>query len=381
MRIIVFTGSGGSGVSTIAAATAAALATGGQRTLAFGITRGLGRALNAALTLEAGPVSERLDAVEGHSGHGGPDEFRDWLESLLDFRSMEIDLADDLTALPGVNHLGRLLKLEQLAESGAYDAIVIDAADLSQFLDLPAALDAAARWLDRLFAPRQQTVFETFLRPFAQEYASAGDEVFATGRALLTRLADFRDVLADPETTSVRVVVRPERGALDDLREAVTVLSLFGYRVDAAILNRLLPDAVADPFFGPAKAEQKRLLDEAESIGLSQRVLTSHLEPDPPAGPGALAERAAALYAGAAPGDFFSEPPSHTLERGDGQYVLNVALPYAKRETLRLEEMDEGIAVHLNGRRCVVTLPEDVVYSQASSWTYEAGFLRVVLAR
>jgi arsenite-transporting ATPase len=158
MRIIIFSGKGGSGVSTLAAATAVASAQAGRRTLAFGLGPGLGHAFAAPLTAKPERATDNLDAVEGHR-RGASDEFRDWLEQLLEWRGMEAGLADDLSALPGMNHVGRLLDLQSHAASEHYDVIVVDGAPLSQFLDLPAALDASARWLERIFAPRQSNVF------------------------------------------------------------------------------------------------------------------------------------------------------------------------------------------------------------------------------
>ncbi|TMB66611.1 MAG: hypothetical protein E6J43_10235 [Chloroflexi bacterium] len=111
MRIILFTGRGGSGVSTMSAATAVALAMGGRRTLAFGLGSGLGEALGFQLTHEPRDVGPNLAALETRHGDDEPDEFRDWLGDLLDWRGVEPELADDLAALPGANQIGRMLNL------------------------------------------------------------------------------------------------------------------------------------------------------------------------------------------------------------------------------------------------------------------------------
>ena len=152
MRIIIFSGKGGSGVSTLAAATAVVSASAGRRTLAFGLGPGLGHAFGVTLTAKPARIADNLDAVEGHR-RGAEDEFRDWLEQLLEWRGMDADLSDDLAALPGMNHVGRLLDLQAHIASEKHDVIVVDGSALAQFLDLPAALDAAARWLERIFAP------------------------------------------------------------------------------------------------------------------------------------------------------------------------------------------------------------------------------------
>ncbi len=383
MKIIVFCGNGGSGVSTVAAATAASLAVAGHRTLAFGITSGLGAALDAEVGLEAKPAWDGLDAAEGHGGLGEPDEFREWLRALLDWRGMDGELADDLSTLPGINHIGRLLALQRLLRTDKYEYAVLDAAESAQFLDLPGALEAGAHWLDKLFAPRQSNVFEPFLRAFAGDYANAGEEVFETGKDLLGRLADVRDLMSDPEVTSVRIVASPRQAGVKVVKDVVSVLGLFGYRIDAVVASKLLSDAVTDPFFDAEKGAQREALNELSAMDLPVQILASDLAPEPITGRESLLSFAGKLYGGDAslPDAGEGLVGDHTIERQTGQYILQVAVPFAKREDLRLEDGDDGIVVHLNGRRRVIDLPSDVLYTEAKSWVYEDNILRVVLDR
>jgi len=275
MRIILFTGRGGSGVSTIAGATAVTLARSGRRSLAFGLGSGLGDAFELPLTHEPSEVAPNLLALETRHGDEEPDEFRDWLEALLDWRGIEPELADDLAALPGANQIGRMLNLAGQLEDGGYEAIVVDGLPLEQFLDLPPSLDAASRWLERLFEPRQSNVFEPFVRMFAADYAEAGEEMLESGRELLGRLADLRELLTDQDVTSVRVVLRPDATAAADTRESLTALSLFSYACDAFLVNRLLPDEVRDPFFDEVRSGQGRALSESRAAAGEVPVLTT----------------------------------------------------------------------------------------------------------
>src|SRR3989442_10888304 len=123
MRIILFTGRGGSGVSTIAAATAATLARSGRRTLAFGLGSGLGDAFGVPLMHEPREIAPNLLALETRHGDDEPDEFRDWLEDLLEWRGVDPELADDLAALPGANQIGSMLKLGGHGEGGGLGGI------------------------------------------------------------------------------------------------------------------------------------------------------------------------------------------------------------------------------------------------------------------
>ena len=376
MRIILFSGRGGSGVSTLSAATAVAASVSGKPTLAFSLGSGLGHALGIDPAAAVSKAGDNLDVVQGAAADA--DEFRDWLADLLDFRGMDRELADDFAALPGLNHIGRLLELQELIASGRYDVIVLDAAPLEMFLDLPGALESAARWLKRVFSSRPQSVFEPLVRAFAAEFANAGEGVFETGRKLLTRLAGLRDLMIDHETTSVRLVVTAESGAPEALREASGVLGLFGYLNDAVVVTRLLPDAVTDNFFAAAREREADLLADVRA-STAAPVLTCDLRPEPPHGEEALLDLAREAYGDRDPTGFLCGGEPHAFSRDGGNFVLEVVVPFATREQLNLEQADDGIVIQLNGRHRLFPLPDEVGMREANNWTYEGRVLRVTI--
>jgi len=299
----------------------------------------------------------------------------------MDWRGMDVELAEDLAALPGMNHVGRLLELESYVDSGEYEVIVLDAPPLAQFLDLPPALDASARWLVRLFAPRQANVFEPFLRVFAGEYASAGEDVLERGRALLGRLAALRDRFTDTEVTSVRLALTADADALALARHAATALTLFGCLVDALVLNRMLPDEVDDSFFAAAKARQAASVEGLRRAVDPLPVVVMDLKPEPAYGITALAELAQRAYGERDPLAILHRMPVRSFSRNGAGYQVSIPLPLAERDELDLEETEEGVAVHVEGRRCLLTLPDDARYYDRASWSLEEGVLKVVFER
>jgi len=381
MRVILFTGRGGTGVSTVAAATAVALAESGQRTLAFGLGSGLGGALGTPLTHEASEVAADLFGLECGHGEDEPDEFRDWLEDMLDWRGVDVELAEDLAALPGANQIGRMLNLAQEVEEGGYDVVVVDALPLEQFLDLPGSLDAAARWLDKLFAPRQANVLEPFVRMFAADYAAEGEEILESGREFLGRLAQLRELLTDPSVSTVRVVLRADESASSDAKSALTALGLFSYSVDALVLNRLLPDSVTDEFFAETRSEQTKVAAEVEDLAGVMPVLRGQLTARAPRERDALKGLADEIYGERDPGLVLHETEAHSFAQAEGGYVMTLSLPHAERKELAVEQLDDGVAVHVNGRRCVLSLPEEVRNREAASWAFEPPVLKVIFKR
>lgn len=377
MRIIIITGSGGSGVSTLAAATALALGEKGVRTLAYSLNPGLGDAFGVKMTGGADRVAEKVHAVESRRHRESTDELRDWLEDLLDWRNMDAIIADDIVSLPGISHVARLLELEDYIASGDYDAIVLDAAPVSQFLELPPALDAGSRWLERLFAPREQTLFEPFLRAFAGDYASTGEEVMERGRELLQRLTDLRDMMTDPNVCSVRIVVTAGEGTEARLREAMTGFQLFSYPTDAVVLSRLLPEGDVGSFFDARRESQQASVDKVrDSVG-GVPVLRATLQSAPPQGAKDLAVLAAEVYGSHVPDEVLHRGEQRLAFHENGRFELSLALPFAAKEDLSLEQLADSVVVYLAGHRCVLPLPAEVRTWQAASWTFEEQTLKV----
>lgn len=377
MRIIAFTGKGGSGVSTVAAATAVAAAERGRRTLALGLAPGLAAAFAADLTPEPAALGDRLWALEAAARADAPDDFRDWLRDLLAWRDMDETLADDLAALPGLADLGRFLALQERAAGGEFDVIVVDCPPLALTLDLLASLDAVSRWLERLFPPRQPTVFEPFLRALSA-YAPTGDEVYEGGRGLLLRLSRLRDLLCDRVVSSLRLVLSADAVPIAEVHAALASLGLFGYAADAVVCNRLLPPVVSDPFFEPWRSQQQDALRGISESLAPLPVLAAPLQSSRPSGLAALAGLARALYPETDPLALLHPlPASGGLSQRDGRYVFSLDIPFARRDDLAVEHVGKELVVQLGRRRRTIPLAPEVHALEAQSSTFDGATLVV----
>jgi arsenite-transporting ATPase len=196
----------------------------------------------------------------------------------------------------------------------------------------------------------------------------------------LGRLADLRELLTDPDITSVRLVLRPDATAAADTRESLTALSLFSYSCDALAVNRMLPDEVRDPFFNEMRSGQERALGEARAAAGELPVLRGAQMKTAPVGVAALAPFTEALYGERRPADVLHRSAAHSFSQSDGTYVMTLALPFADKTDLAIEQLDDGVAVHLNGRRCVLILPPEVENREASSWSFEPPELKINFA-
>jgi arsenite-transporting ATPase len=147
------------------------------------------------------------------------------------------------------------------------------------------------------------------------------------------------------------------------------------------VLNRLLPASVTDEFFAEARSEQVKAAVDVEALTAGMPVVRGELNSRTPRGLEGLRRLAGELYGERDPGLVLHQTEAHSFAQGEGGYVMTLSLPHAERKELAVEQLDDGVAVHVNGRRCVLSLPEDVRDRVAASWSFEPPVLKVIFKR
>jgi arsenite-transporting ATPase len=188
----------------------------------------------------------------------------------------------------------------------------------------------------------------------------AGDDVFTATRRFYDRLDGVREVLTDPEVTSVRLVVNPERMVIAEARRTHTYLSLFGYRVDAVVANRLLPDEVDDPWFDRWKQLQAEHLTTIDEGFAPLPVLRSHLADDEVVGLGPLRAFADRLWGETDPVACLHEGEPLQVDRDGDGFVLRLALPFADRDDLDVGRREDELLVRVGPYRRALVLPDSL---------------------
>jgi arsenite/tail-anchored protein-transporting ATPase len=256
MRVLLFTGKGGVGKTTTAAATALAAANDGLRTAimstdpAHSLADSFGVELGDEL-VEVAPkcFAQQLDAQARMESSWG--EIRDYLRGVFDWAGLDDVEAEELSVVPGLDEVFALGDIKTHAESGEWDVLVVDCAPTAETIRLLSLPDILAWYMERVFPMGRR--MNRMIGPVLSRVTNlpvAGDEVFGASRRFYDRLDGVKELLADASVTSVRLVVNPERMVIAEARRTYTYLSLFGYRVDAVVANRLLPDEITDPWFG-----------------------------------------------------------------------------------------------------------------------------------
>ncbi|MDQ2585769.1 ArsA family ATPase [Saccharothrix yanglingensis] len=363
-RLLLFTGKGGVGKTTLAAATATALAAGGRKALVVSTdpAHSLGDALDVPLSGRVAEVDAGLWAAQVDPRALVDDAWRDLrghLRTVLAGAGVDELDAEELTVLPGVEELLALSEVRRLAERGPWDVVVVDCGPTAETLRLLALPEAFASYLERLF-PTHRRVVRGLLAGVAgstsvERWDATAD---ALGR-LAEELEQLRDLLTSP-TTAVRLVLTPERVVAAETRRTVTALALQGIRVDGVVANRVVPDPGDDR--GPAadwlrtrRAEQDAVLAELADLAALRTVGHRAAEP---VGTAALLDVAEGLYRGRDPleGEADDGPLLEVVRTGEREYTLRVALPVGDSE-LDLARVGDDLAVTVDGRRRLVALP------------------------
>jgi arsenite-transporting ATPase len=383
-RILLFTGKGGVGKTTTAAATALRCAEAGLRTVVLSTdpAHSLADAFDVPLGPLAAPIvgslwGQQLDAQERmeESWH----DIQGWLKEVFAWAGVDGLEAEELSVIPGLDEIFALTDIKQYATSGDWDLVVVDCAPTAEtlrFLSLP---DILARYMERLFpvGRRLNKVASPMLSRLTT-LPMAGDDVFAATRSFYDRLEGVREILTDPATSSVRLVVNPERIVIAEARRTYTYLSLFGYRVDAVVANRLLPDAVADPWFERWKELHVEHLKAIEDGFAPLPVLKVDLAPNELVGLDALREFGAQVYGELDPAAILHKGQPLRVHRRNGRTTLSLDLPFADRDDLELGRRGDELLVRVGPYRRAVTLPDSLRTRPVADASLKGGTLKVV---
>ena len=390
MRILLFSGKGGVGKTSLAAATGVKLAKLNYRTLVMSIDPAhsladafdLDTDLFHVQTSDPLAINERLSIQELNiqkeiKRHW--QEISSYVSSVLRTTGISGVEAEELAILPGMEELSAMMYINQYRREQRYDVIVLDAAPTAEsmrFISMPTTLD----WYMKHIFPFQRNLLKA-VRPIANRVAPfelPPDTYFGNIRDLFQKLEGVDDIMEDPQITSVRLVTNPEKMVLRETQRAFVYFSLHGLTIDTVVVNRLLPAEVSDTWFNEWHQSQETILHEIEEYFAPVPVKRVPLFSHEVLGKQRLEELARVLYAeDEDPSAVTRTEKPYTFGKSDGLYEIRVLLPFATKGEVELFKKGDELVVQIGTFRRHIGLPRSMAALAPSRAKLESKVLTV----
>jgi arsenite/tail-anchored protein-transporting ATPase len=385
VRVLLFTGKGGVGKTTAAAATAALAAARGRKALVLSTdpAHSLADALGVPLRDEPTEVDTGLYAMQVDTQAAFERSWGDvqaYLRAVLARSGVDEVQGAELTVLPGAEEVLALLELRTQVQSGRWDLVVVDCAPTGETLRLLALPEVLQWYVDKVFPAHRRAL--RAVRPLLPGTAGAvvpRDGVLAAVERLHRDLADVRALLTSP-ATSVRLVLTPEAVVVAEARRTLTSLALYGYAVDGLVVNRVFP-ASDEPFLAGWVAAQAVQLAAVRADAGGLPVREQGYRSSEPVGLAALTALGEELYGDEDPAAPAADRPDPLRVERDGEhFVLALPLPLARRDDLQLARTGDELVLTLGGHRRLLALPSVLRRCTVAGAVLAEGVLRVRFA-
>ena len=387
MRVLLFTGKGGVGKTTVAAATAVRAAAAGHRTLVMSTdpAHSLADSFDLPIGEHATPLAENLwaEQIDAQSRlETNWREIQDYFVQLMNWAGVETIQAEELSVIPGLDEIFSLIDVKTHVEGGRYDLLVVNCAPTAETLRLLSLPEVMNWYIERIF-PVQRRVVKG-VRPLVSKMTSlpiAGDRFFASIERLHRNLDAVHRILIDERTSTVRLVVNPEKMVISEARRTYTYLGLFGYRVDAVVVNRIIPDDVEDPYFAKWKDIQAEHLQTVHESFDPVPILTARLFDREMVGIPLLAEMGSEVYDDRDEAEILFQDDPIRVRRRSGGYVLVLRLPFVVREDMDVHRRGDELFVRVGTYKRNLILPQTLQRLEIRGASFVGDHLEIAFAR
>lgn len=386
MRIILFTGKGGVGKTTISAATALSCARRGYRTLVISTDAAHSLADSFEIALNNTPqevipnlFGQEINAQEQVEKRWG--EIKDYLVAFFSSQGIDSIEAEELSVFPGMEELFSLMEIRNYHRSQEFEVVIVDCAPTGDTLRLLSAPEITDWYLKHIF-PIGRTAAKA-VRPVASRvlpFPFPEDSVFEAIKNLSLQLAEMKEILEDTEKTTIRLIVNPEKMVIKEAQRAYMFFNLFGYAVDLVIVNRLLPPEVEDTYFTHWKELQQEYLQMVEESFHPVPIIPLPLYQKEVVGLQALEEVGRALYADQDPAAVFCRQRPVEVEKSDGLYTLSLSLPFAEKKDVNLSQKGEELFIRVGSFKRNILIPRLLQGREVKAARMEGRKLRIFFA-
>ena len=387
MRIILYTGKGGVGKTTVSAATAFMAAERGFRTLVISTdpAHSLADAFDRPLGPEPTRIAEHLwgqeiNVLEEIRIHWG--EVRDYLTALFATRGVDEVIAEEMAVFPGMEELCSLLQIRRQGEEGRFDCLIVDCAPTGETMRLLSFPDVARWYMEKLFPWERRIV--TAMGPIVQPFVPVPlpkDNVYAAIEGLFNRIDGMKEILCDAKRSSIRLVLNPEKMVINEAQRALTYLNLYGYVTDAVVCNRVFPRRLQRGYFAEWSQIQNRYREMIQRAFSPLPIWEIPLFDREVVGLKMLERMGRSLFAERDPLRIWMPGPIQTVRKKGEHYFLRVRLPFLKKDEISLLKRGDELVVSIGNYRRDVILPKALADLAVKRARLEEGYLVVRFGR
>jgi arsenite/tail-anchored protein-transporting ATPase len=389
LRTILYTGKGGVGKTSVAAATALKAASAGRKVLVMSTDPA--HSLSDAFDEEVGPepkemasglFAQEMEYASMLEKYWA--EIQEYLTTFYEWQGSDPLTAEELTMLPGMDELFGLLMVRRHHKEALYDALIVDAAPTGETLRLLSLPDQISWYVEKIFPIQRRAA--RVIRPVARRVRTNAlpplpeDSFFGALQRFYQAVVGVEDILTDADEASVRIVVNAEKMVIAEARRAYTYLNLYDYAVDAVVANRLLPEEVSDPYFDRWREAQERHMREIEDSFSPIPIFKARLFDREMYGLDALAALAEDVFGDEEPLSLFFRGATHEILKSNGEYEVVLNLPLVQKKSVDLSKKGAELLVKIGGYKRNVLLPDSMVRLKAAGAKVEGDKLRVRLS-
>ncbi|EMS71629.1 ArsA family ATPase [Ruminiclostridium cellobioparum] len=386
MRIILYTGKGGVGKTSIAAATACKIAADGKKVLVVStdLAHSLSDSFDVRLSNEPAEISRNLYAMEIDSvleNEKSWGNVKGYLEKLMMLKSERTVESEELLVFPGFDELMSLLKIKDIHDEGIYDVLIVDCAPTGETMSLLKFPDLFKWWMEKLFPIKRKGA--KIAGPIIQATVKVpmpSDETFDEIERLYDRIDQLHQLMMNKEAVSIRIVTTPEKIVVKEAKRSFSYLHLFDYNVDCIIINRIFSEASLCGYFEKwAQIQKDSIRDITDSFKgipvFKLELLNCELRRLD-----ILNTIAQQLYRKTDPKKVLFNEKIFSVEKDQNGYILAINMPFVDKKELKLSQKGDEITISIkNERRCLV-LPAKLQPMEITGAKYEDGRLNLHFA-
>ncbi|MBA1336007.1 MAG: Arsenical pump-driving ATPase TEMP [Firmicutes bacterium] len=385
MRIILYTGKGGVGKTSIAAATAVKSARQGLKTLVVSTdaAHSLGDCLDRKLSpepmeIETNLWAQEIDAI--HEVEKGWGLVQEYFTKLFTSKAVKDITTEELTVFPGMEDLLSLLRILNYYRNKTFDAVIIDCAPTGETLALLSFPDMFRWWMEKLFPLKRKAA--KIAKPIVEPLLGVpvpGDDVMVEFERIYHQLDEMRQIFTDRETTSIRIVVNPEKMVVKEAQRSFTYLNLYDYKVDAVIVNRVIPDGVTDSYFRVWKDIQLKYKDMIRESFSPVPIFYAPLFEKEVVGLEMLIRMGDTIFDKKDPVSVFYHQQTQQYQKEGDHYLLSIYMPFTDKRELSLSQKGDELIIRVGLIKRTLTLPRTLRSYTAQGAKFENDRLNILL--